>query len=118
MKELFREMDITRVSYYQAILETYGIATLIRNEYLTGSGLTDIPIPEFYPALCVTNDEDYVSAVKIIREHLTANQEHADEEIKCAGCGETNPGNFEMCWSCGHPVSGMQGPGGSAGPEL
>ena len=111
MRELFRELDITRVSYYKAVLESYGIATLIRNEFLTASGLTDIPIPEFYPALCVMNDEDYLPAVKIIREHLTANQQHADEEIQCASCGETNPGNFETCWSCGNPVTGIEIPG-------
>ncbi|MES2475034.1 MAG: DUF2007 domain-containing protein [Verrucomicrobiota bacterium] len=108
MKELFREQDITRVSYYKAVLEDNGIATLIRNEYLTGSGLTEIPIPEFFPALCVMNDEDYVQAVAIIREHLTANQKNADIEITCISCGETNPGNFEICWSCGEPVSGTQ----------
>lgn len=108
MKELFRELDITRVSYYKAVLEEHGIATMIRNEFLTASGLTEIPIPEFYPALCVMNDEDYVAAVKIIREHLTAIQENADEEIVCRGCGETNPGNFGTCWSCGNPVTGIQ----------
>ena len=108
MRELFREQDITRVSYYKAVLEDYEIPTMIKNEYLSGSGLTDIPIPEFFPALCVLNDEDYVRAVKIIREHLTANQKDADIEITCASCGETNPGNFEICWSCGNPVSGLQ----------
>jgi hypothetical protein len=108
MKELFREQDITRVSYFKAVLEDCGIPTLIRNEYLTVSGLTEIPIPEFFPALCVLNDEDYVEAVAIIREHLSANQNNANIEVVCVSCGETNPGNFEICWSCGSelPVQG------------
>lgn len=105
MKELFREKDITRVSYYKAVLEDRGIPTMIRNEYLTMSGLSDIPIPEFFPALCVMKDEDYLEAVAIIREQLDANQKNADTEISCASCGETNPGNFELCWSCGNPIS-------------
>jgi hypothetical protein len=105
MKELFRERDITRVSYYKGVLEAYGISSFIRNEYLTMSGLTDIPIPEFFPALCVLNDEDYVEAVAIIREHLIVNQKNAEIEITCVSCGETNPGNFDTCWSCGNPVS-------------
>ena len=108
MKELFREQDITRVSYYKAVLEDGGIPTMIRNEYLTSSGLTEIPIPEFFPALCVLNDEDYVQAVAIIREHLTANQKNADIEITCISCGETNPGNFQICWSCGNSVAELQ----------
>jgi hypothetical protein len=94
-----------RVSYYKAVLEDNGIPTLIRNEYLTGSGLTEIPIPEFFPALCVINDEDYVQAVAIIREHLTARPKNADIEVACVSCGEMNPGNFTTCWSCGGPVA-------------
>jgi hypothetical protein len=101
MKELFREQDITRVSYYQSILEDHGIPTMIRNEYLTGSGLTEIPIAEFFPALCVLHDEDYLRAVAIIRENWTINQKRVECEITCVSCGEINPGNFEICWSCG-----------------
>lgn len=108
MKELFREQDITRVSYYRTVLEENGIPTMIRNEHLTVAGLTEIPIPEFFPALCVLNDEDYPQAVAIIREQLTANQRNADTEIACISCGEANPGNFEICWSCGNPVSAPQ----------
>lgn len=105
MKELFREKDITRVTYYKGVLEDHGILTLIRNEYLTFSGLTEIPIPEFYPALCVLNDEDYPRAVAIIREQLAENERNADKEIPCGSCGETNPGNFDICWSCGNPMT-------------
>jgi hypothetical protein len=106
MKQLFREQYITRVSYYKTILEDLGIPTMIRNEYLTMSGITEIPIPEFFPALCVLNDDDHVEAVRIIREHLNAEQESDEEEIARASCGEINPGNFAICRSCGKPVSG------------
>lgn len=106
MRELFREQDITRVSYYKTILEDHGIPTMIRNEYLTMSGITEIPIPEFFPALCVLNDDDHAEAVRIIREHLNAEQEGNEEEIACASCGEINPGNFAICWACGKPVTG------------
>ena len=104
MKELFREQDITRVSYFKGILEDQGIPTMIRNEYLTGSGLTEIPIPEFFPALCVMNDSDYAKAVALIREHLIPHGKNADIEIKCLSCAEENPGNFEICWSCGREL--------------
>lgn len=109
MKELFREQDITRVSYFRAVLEDHGIATLIKNEYLTASGLTEIPIPEFFPALCVMNDEDYEEAVSIIREQLAENEKDAEKELTCVSCKETNPGNFEICWSCGNHVLGNEG---------
>jgi hypothetical protein len=30
-------------------------------------------------------------------------EEAAGPDWKCSGCGEENPGNFEVCWSCGGP---------------
>ena len=45
------QVDSARTSnYYRSVLEDHGIPTMIRNERLTGSGLTEIPIPEFFPA--------------------------------------------------------------------
>jgi hypothetical protein len=102
MKELFRERDFSRVGYCQSILEASGIATVIRNEQLTG--LTEFPIPDFFPALCVVNDEDHGRAIAILRDHLAADASAADEEVECGTCGEQNPGNFEVCWNCGGPV--------------
>ncbi len=105
MKELFRERDFTRVGYFQSILESEGIPTLIRNETLTASGLADLPIPEFFPALCVVNDADYDAAVVIIRDHLQKDPRSDHPDVKCTSCGETNPANFEICWICGATIS-------------
>ena len=106
MQELFREHDFTRVAYYQGLVEAAGIPTCIRNEHLTASGLSGFPIPEFFPALCVMNDDDYVQAVQIIRAHLLVDQGTVDTEVPCPACGKINPGNFELCWSCGASITG------------
>ena len=104
MKELFRDQDFTRVAFFQNFLEAEGIPTLIRNQHLTGSGLTEIPIPEFFPALCVMDDGDYDKAVEIIRAHLTNEDASSGTEVPCPACGEINPGNFSQCWSCGAEI--------------
>ena len=101
MKELFREREIEKVSFYAQLLEEAGIPAFIRNESLMMSGLTDFPIPDFFPALCVVEDADYPRAVELIRAHLDAQQEASDREVPCPACGETNPGNFGECWNCG-----------------
>lgn len=101
MKELFRERDYTKVGYFESVLEAEGIPTIVRNKHLTMSGLTEIPIPEFFPALCVMDDEDHGRAMEIIRRHLTENSKGAELEVICPACAETNPGNFDICWSCG-----------------
>ncbi|QQL45426.1 DUF2007 domain-containing protein [Sulfuriroseicoccus oceanibius] len=109
MKELFREADLTRVSYFETILKGEGIPTMIRNKYLTMSGLSEIPIPEFFPALCVINDDDYPRAVEIIQQHLAAEPVNSDHEIHCPHCHEPNPANFQSCWSCGKLIDDVVG---------
>lgn len=75
MKELFRERDYTRVGYYQSILEAVGIPTHVRNRDLV-TMTTEVPIPEFFPALCVVNDEDYARALEVLRAQVaTENKE-------------------------------------------
>ncbi|MCU0750403.1 MAG: DUF2007 domain-containing protein [Akkermansiaceae bacterium] len=106
MKELFREQDFTRVAFFQNVLEAEGIPTFIRNQHLTGSGLTEIPIPEFFPALCVMRDDDYETAVEIIRSHLVEDSTEEEVEVQCLACGEINPGNFAQCWMCGAEIPG------------
>ena len=108
MKELFRDQDIIKVSFYKQLLDDEDIPCLIRNEHLQVSGLAEIPIPEFFPALNVVHDEDYPRAHEIIRKHLEEteqlNRETQDTEAPCPDCGETNPGNFAECWSCQKPL--------------
>lgn len=102
MKELFRERDFSRVGFCQSVLEAQGIATMIRNETLTG--LTEFPIPDFFPALCVVNDADHARALEILREHFAADAARSEEERPCPACQEMNPGNFDLCWSCGAAI--------------
>ncbi len=101
MKELFRERDFTRIGYFRSILESGGIETLIRNEVLSG---VEVSIPDFFPALCVVHDEDYDRAMAMLREQTAQDSEKSEEEIICQACGEGNPGNFEICWSCGEAL--------------
>lgn len=105
MKELFREQDFTRVGYFQTVLEGEGIRTHIRNQDLAGAGLSEMPIPDFFPALCVVNDEDYPRAIEILRRHAEESAKNSESEVNCPNCSEENPGNFDVCWSCGSPLS-------------
>jgi hypothetical protein len=67
--------------------------------------VVEIPIPEFYPNLCVLNDEDYEAAWTIIRDALEKEKECPGEDLQCGQCGEMNPGNFAECFACQHPLN-------------
>ena len=72
---------------------------MMRNEYAS-TGITEIPIPEFFPNICVMNDEDYEKAREILDRVINGNAENSELEITCPSCSEINPGNFETCFSC------------------
>jgi hypothetical protein len=98
MKELFRERALSRVSYYQSLLEAEGIPTFMKNENV--SVMEGVSIPEFFPALCVVNDQDYDAAVGLIKADLSRSENCSTEEMACGSCGELSPVNFDTCWNC------------------
>lgn len=100
MKELYRHKDHATVAYYKSILESEGIPIMLRNEHLATTGLAEIPIPEFFPNICVMNDEDYERAWEIMKRTMETNSVDSELEVVCGECGEVNPGNFDMCFSC------------------
>ena len=37
-------------------------------------------------------------------QELAEDGEKAARTVECPGCREENPGNFELCWSCGEDI--------------
>ncbi len=111
MKELFREFDFTKVGYYQSILESQGIETFVKNRDVSGLAGEASIMPELWPTLCVIHEKDYARAMTLIRESVPEDSEGADVEVVCPSCGEPNPGNFDLCWSCGELIDVQKGEG-------
>lgn len=99
MIELLRYRDVTRVAYYRGLLENAGIQTFIRNENL--STTEGVSIPDFFPALCILNEDDQERAMRLINEDLENSQTAVIGEVICKSCGEPSPSNFDTCWKCG-----------------
>ncbi|MGC4015590.1 MAG: DUF2007 domain-containing protein [Luteolibacter sp.] len=107
MIELFRERDFTIIGFYQSLLESEGIQTFVRNENLS---VTEVQIPTFCPALCILNEDDYPRAVEILKAHaFPESAAPAGGDWICPSCGEENPGNFDLCWSCEKSRGEMEG---------
>ncbi len=66
--------------------------------------LAEAIMPELWPALCVVQDENYEKAMELIRSSVTEDAENSEFEVTCSACGESNPGNFDLCWSCGESI--------------
>ena len=110
MKEVFTHIDSVRVGFCKSILEQAGIPCFVRNEH-TNLAFTAIPVPIFYPALCVRDNDDYDEAMELIKKHI-----HADEPDQagwmCPSCNQLVPGGFEVCWNCQAEKPGMGAPAG------
>ncbi len=106
MKEVFRNSDAGLVSVYQSVLESAGIPTFVRNADTQQALVLDLltalfPLPDFWPTLCVMNDDDYPPAMDLLRDVKGAGTAERPEWT-CPQCRETVPGHFADCWNCGH----------------
>jgi len=71
----------------------------IRNENLVGlAGL--LPEAATLPTIWVEHESNWERARAIVDEFEARRFEKLPPDITCAVCGETNPGNFELCWKC------------------
>jgi hypothetical protein len=104
MKQVFTHHDPTVVGWKKSVLDGAGIDCFIRNENTSASlgagalGLVQSPI--FDPVLCIVDDTRYDDAMTLLDgggKAPTVNR----EDWRCPKCGETVPGNFELCWNCG-----------------
>lgn len=98
MIEIFRNRDSATVGQFQSLLESEGIRTYFRNEYVSA---TSIAISEVTPALCIMNEGDLDRSIELIRSYIEAPQEKPVPELTCPKCGEKSPGTFAACWNCG-----------------
>jgi hypothetical protein len=100
MKELYRHHDHARIGLLESLLKEAGIAVFLRNRNLTMTGLSEIPIPEFYPAICVLNSEDEDKALGLIQGFLADEKRPLGEDWRCKNCGEAVPDSMAECWKC------------------
>jgi len=109
MREIFVNQDHARVGFYKSVLDEAGIPNFIRNEL--GNGITEMPSPIFFPALCVIKDEDYDEAMRMLGQ-IYYQQPTPTADWRCTKCGEEVPGTFDSCWQCEALRTG-DGSGGS-----
>lgn len=97
MKEIYRNGNSAKVGLLAQRLESEGIPVFIRNEHLT---VTEAQIPSFFPAICVTNDEDELAARKFIAVFLSEEEQPLGPDWICENCQESVPSSMAECWSC------------------
>ncbi len=99
MKEVYYNLDSTKVGLYKSVLEEAGIACFVRNE--DSSLIVRIPSRVYDRALCVVNDADYDQAKAIVDAYrLPVSTTGGD--WTCPQCQSVVPAAFDACWKCEH----------------
>ena len=98
MKRLYDAADLPQAQLLIDHLAAEGIPARLFNANAQG-GLGEIPFIAAYPQVWLDNERDWARARTVV-EHFEQPTESRPTR-RCAACGEENPGEFELCWSCG-----------------
>lgn len=104
MKKLYTHTDVIRVGHLKSLLESRGIACVVRNEYL-GGGVGELPSNELWPELWIIDDSDATPARALLDEVLAEPAADA-APWQCPDCGELIEAQFGECWQCAGPDDG------------
>ena len=97
MKLLYTSTNALVVNHLRNLLESEGMACLMKNEFLY-SAAGEIPPTEIWPELWV-EESDFDKAQLIINDALADKSDLP--KWHCSECGEQLEGQFTTCWRCG-----------------
>lgn len=98
MKRLCKAASLPDAHILRGLLGQEGIEAHVFNENAQ-SGVGQLPVAEALPELWVDDEKDWQRAMEVVRGFEAAPR--IDATLRCTACGEDNPGNFQVCWSCG-----------------
>jgi len=100
MKRLCRAANLPEAHILRGLLEQAGIETMVFNEHAQG-GVGQLPVMDAWPELWV-GEADAARAAAVLEEFQRSPP--VVTARACTGCGEDNPANFQVCWSCGETL--------------
>ncbi len=102
VKRIYTAANLADAHLVRDLLQHAGIAVHIFNEYAMAA-LGDVPMGSAYPQIWISQLHQEQHARAVIADY---EQRPPQTAIKnCLPCGETNPGEFELCWNCGEPLA-------------
>jgi hypothetical protein len=101
MRKVYSAPTLADAHLIAALLGQEGIDTRVFNENAQG-GLGEIPFTHAWPEVWVVEERDAARARELIR---SMEQTDTRMQVACTVCGESNPGNFELCWNCSAQIA-------------
>ena len=101
MKRIYTALNLPDAHIVADMLRHAGVAVQIFNAN-AASAMGELPVDVAQPQLWLENERDEIRAHAIIDSYLRATVSAAVRA--CRECGEENPLNFDLCWSCGKTI--------------
>lgn len=98
MAVVFSSPNFLLVAHFRALLDSQGIPSRIRNEFLAGAA-GELPPLDCWPELFVEPRWEEPA------RRLIAEAQHGTRRAAnwtCPDCGELIEGQFTACWNCGY----------------
>jgi hypothetical protein len=99
VRRVFSSFDLGAAHHARNLLQSEGIASLVKNEFLS-SGAGELPPAECQIEVWVLDDAQAARAESILRFGAGRG---AGPPWRCADCGEALEPQFTQCWRCGAP---------------
>jgi hypothetical protein len=101
MKKIFSSPIIGEIPRLRQMLESAGIACILRNEISAGLS-PDVPMSEGTPELWIQDDDRLAEALRI-KADFQSSPPVVGMDWQCQKCGERCEAQFTSCWKCGAP---------------
>lgn len=99
MKKIFSSPIVGEIPQLRNMLESAGIACLLRNE--ASAGLSpEVPMAESTPELWIQDDHRLAEALQI-KADFQSSAAVVGQDWQCQKCGEISEPQFTSCWKCG-----------------
>jgi hypothetical protein len=103
-KQLYAAGSLYEAELLIDLLKEAGITKVtLRNENLIGM-VGFLPESATLPQIWVEDEDDWERGRAVVKEFEERRSTDSGTELTCPACGETNPGNFELCWKCRAPL--------------
>ena len=97
MKKLYQARDRLEAQLLKDFLASHHISSVVQGDYLSGAA-GELPALMF-PVIWVLDERDVSRGRELIAAFNRRKPEGAS--WRCTDCGESNEGQFDLCWHCG-----------------
>ena len=101
MKRVYTASNLPDAHIVADMLRHAGFSVQIFNVNAAGA-IGELPVDAALPQVWLENENDEIKARALIDRYMHSAVSHSVKA--CNECGEENPLNFELCWSCGKTI--------------